>query len=599
MSEKVCASRVSKKYPSVWYKPELVKKAVAELGLTLSEAKSLSKTELCKRLHLVIPGDEYAIVETTGKRCTKKRNVPRFTRSELEILARQAGYLSKNIRTMSYDDLCTVLGLNIAIETPSQTTKNCVQRSEKGLKDHQKRVVDYLEKHRGLIAYHKVGCGKTLTAITVSQCYLDRYPQHRVVFIGPAGLIENFKKEMSESYKDIHHADRYEYYSYQKFTSLVKKKDPPNCKNALVIVDEAHNLRTPFQENKKNPKKTKGINTNNILNCTERANKVLLLTGTPLYNSKNDIYTLYNMIRNPTTDAEILPKDYKNDALFRRLMCKVSYHDACNDPNFPARKEKIEVIDMSPSYKKKYEEVVKAVVEKFKTDLTTSVFGDKDLVPFFNAIRRAVNNLDNSEQNRKIHWLVNKLKTIPSHEKTVVFSNFLDAGIHLLTSKIPKNIRYAVIEGHVPIKGRKEIVNDFNQDKYSVLFISKAGGEGLDMKGVRHVFIMEPSWNEASNEQVIGRAIRYKSHVHLPVSQRNVTIHYMLHVFPADHQAIKEMETYLDKLKSNPDIEEDAPVSPYENSFDVFLTFFLKKKQITIDKYNRLLESFSIERNTC
>ena len=37
---------------------------------------------------------------------------------------------------------------------------------------------------------------------------------------------------------------------------------------------------------------------------------------------------------------------------------------------------------------------------------------------------------------------------------------------------------------------------------------------------------MEPHWNEAKVQQVIGRGIRYKSHVDLPPEQRKVEVFY-------------------------------------------------------------------------
>jgi hypothetical protein len=38
------------------------------------------------------------------------------------------------------------------------------------------------------------------------------------------------------------------------------------------------------------------------------------------------------------------------------------------------------------------------------------------------------------------------------------------------------------------------------------------------------VQVAEPHWNDAKIDQVIGRAIRYKSHAHLPENQRRVRV---------------------------------------------------------------------------
>lgn len=58
-----------------------------------------------------------------------------------------------------------------------------------------------------------------------------------------------------------------------------------------------------------------------------------------------------------------------------------------------------------------------------------------------------------------------------------------------------------------------------------VILITGAGAEGISLKGVRQVHIMEPFWNEVRIQQVIGRAARLGSHGHLPLTQRNVTVY--------------------------------------------------------------------------
>lgn len=607
--EKVCAARASKAHPNVWSKDELVARAVAERGMTTTKARELPKAELCRLFGVPIVGGCGGALAVQGgpKVCSARhKKGPRYTRAELETAALALGKTKKEIRALGYDALCAFLkypthAAAVAPVAPPRTPKtgNCIERSSKELKAHQEAVARYMDTHRGLIVFHKVGSGKTLTAITVSQCYLDRNPTHRVVVIAPAGLIHNFRDEMRNSYANLNHPNRYEFYSYQKFTSLVKKHQKPVCRNALVIIDEGHNLRTPFKVSKKDPNKGKGINTKNVLDCTEKANKVLILTGTPIYNSRNDIFTLFNMIRDKGTPAIPLVA-YRNDdignAEFRRLRCKVSYHDTSSDPNFPRRIDRDHTVVMTPEYKAKYLQVLERVKNMDLPDaFVTNIFGEKNLAVFFNAVRRAVNNLDNTAANRKLTWLVNTLMTsLPANEKAIVFSNFLDAGLRLVAAELPRGFSYAIIEGKVPMDVRKKIVSDFNEGKYRVLFISKAGGEGLDMKGVRHVILMDPTWNEASNEQVIGRAIRYRSHAHLPADQRNVTVHRLIHVLPEDVPMVRQAQRYFKGEQP-----EEPRLDPLKNSIDLFLSVFLRKKQMVLDRYNRALQSYSIEQNAC
>jgi len=55
-----------------------------------------------------------------------------------------------------------------------------------------------------------------------------------------------------------------------------------------------------------------------------------------------------------------------------------------------------------------------------------------------------------------------------------------------------------------------------------MLMTNKTGSEGLDLKEIRNIHIMEPYWNDVLIEQVIGRGVRKNSHIRLPVHERNV-----------------------------------------------------------------------------
>jgi hypothetical protein len=61
---------------------------------------------------------------------------------------------------------------------------------------------------------------------------------------------------------------------------------------------------------------------------------------------------------------------------------------------------------------------------------------------------------------------------------------------------------------------------------------TSAGAEGLDLKNIRQVHVMDPYWYESRIDQVIGRAIRRGSHDDLPDSERNVEVYRYLTVYP-------------------------------------------------------------------
>jgi len=81
---------------------------------------------------------------------------------------------------------------------------------------------------------------------------------------------------------------------------------------------------------------------------------------------------------------------------------------------------------------------------------------------------------------------------------------------------------------------------------------TSAGAEGLDLKNIRQVLIMEPHWNEVKIKQVIGRAIRRDSHKDLPKDERNVDVFRFLSIFTPEQRidAPDELSTdeYILKL---------------------------------------------------
>lgn len=75
----------------------------------------------------------------------------------------------------------------------------------------------------------------------------------------------------------------------------------------------------------------------------------------------------------------------------------------------------------------------------------------------------------------------------------------------------------------------------------AILMITKAGAEGLDLKGIRQVHVMEPFWNKVRVLQVIGRGSRNKSHNYLEPYERKVSNYIYKAVMSASNQLIKKL----------------------------------------------------------
>jgi superfamily II DNA or RNA helicase len=73
----------------------------------------------------------------------------------------------------------------------------------------------------------------------------------------------------------------------------------------------------------------------------------------------------------------------------------------------------------------------------------------------------------------------------------------------------------------------KEIqVAKMKNSPIKVVIVSKIGTEGIDFKRIREIHLLDPWFNLNRAEQIIGRGVRFCSHIDLPLKQRNVTIYF-------------------------------------------------------------------------
>ena len=118
-----------------------------------------------------------------------------------------------------------------------------------------------------------------------------------------------------------------------------------------------------------------------------------------------------------------------------------------------------------------------------------------------------------------------------------LFKNKPSEVVDVRTMKEPENkkqfmpARYAMITGDPRLSPNNVfevngLTGEDNKDgnKIKVVLISRAGSEGIDLKFIRQVHILDPWYNTNRSEQVIGRAVRNFSHKDLPFEKRNVEI---------------------------------------------------------------------------
>ena len=105
----------------------------------------------------------------------------------------------------------------------------------------------------------------------------------------------------------------------------------------------------------------------------------------------------------------------------------------------------------------------------------------------------------------------------------------------------------------------------------SLLMITQSGAEGLNLRNVRYVYIMEPFWNQVRIDQVIGRAIRKGSHLELPVNERNVQVIMYVTTFTETQQKANKTIKFRDEGKTTDENIRELALQK-DNIIQYFLT---------------------------
>jgi len=100
----------------------------------------------------------------------------------------------------------------------------------------------------------------------------------------------------------------------------------------------------------------------------------------------------------------------------------------------------------------------------------------------------------------------------------------------------------------------KKIFNDI-ENVYGrvvkIIMLSPAGAEGITLKNTRQVHILEPFWNEARIEQIMGRAVRFCVHKDLPLDERKVDVFRYKMVRKSGKETADEKMENISRKKNN------------------------------------------------
>ena len=164
---------------------------------------------------------------------------------------------------------------------------------------------------------------------------------------------------------------------------------------------------------------------------------------------------------------------------------------------------------------------------------------------FFNDNNNTFSKLWNVMYNCSSKMLLICLISLVSKGPLIIYSNFVNMeGLQILKvylkyfgyilrddSSNNSNKYFMELIGGIDKLEKERRVNKFNAennlygDVCKIMLISSAAAEGINLRYIRQIHILEPHWNETRIEQIIGRGIRKDFHNLLPLNERYVDIY--------------------------------------------------------------------------
>jgi SNF2 family DNA or RNA helicase len=283
-----------------------------------------------------------------------------------------------------------------------------------------------------------------------------------------------------------------------------------------IILDESQNIKNPSSKSFKAVRALK-------------SRHKLALSGTPVENSVSDLWTQLTFL-NPGllgtqayfNEEYVVAIEKKKDedkarklqTIIKPFVLRRTKEQVAAE--LPSKTEQIFYCDMTEDQAAYYEKVKSAYRNDLLNSMDDGTFVKKQvqLLQGLTALRQLANHpymidsayeSDSGKFDNVINTLDNVLK---GGHKVLVFSQFVK---HLTIFRKyfdAEQIPYAYLDGST--KNRGEIVADYQENpNLKVFLISiKAGGVGLNLTQADYVFILDPWWNPAVEQQAIDRTHR-------------------------------------------------------------------------------------------
>lgn len=468
------------------------------------------------------------IFKRAGKGATDKVRVSFFDLPEMENLLQERlqGEAFEHHRKF-YE------GFNLLSRKRLQTKE--VTATLRGYQKEGVKWISYLyENNMGGCLADDMGLGKTLQTITMlAKVYTS--PSSRrgdggespSLVIMPRSLLFNWQDELQKFAPQLTY---YIYYGGQRHldeamnsqliltTYALVRNDIEELRKRqfhYIVLDESQNIKNL------NSQVTQAVL---LLNGRHR----LALSGTPIENNLSELYSLFRFL-NPAMlgSADEFNRQYAypiqrdgdkeaTESLRRKIfpfMLRRLKKDVLKE--LPDRTEQTLYVEMDDDHRRLYEQrrlyyqqlVGKTIDEQGLEHSQMVMFQALSELRRISSVPESLS--EGTVSSPKIPLLCESIEeAVAGGHKVVAFFNFI-AGIELVGDRLAElGMDYATMTGST--HDRRAVIERFQQDANCrvLLMTLKTGGVGLNLTVADTVYIFEPWWNKAAEEQAINRLHR-------------------------------------------------------------------------------------------
>ncbi len=396
------------------------------------------------------------------------------------------------------------------------------------------RWLNYLnEVGWGGILADDMGLGKTIQALTMLDYYKTINNNLTAIVICPTTLIYNWQNEIKKFTPTltahIHHGSS-------------RSRNADELKAANIIITTYGTLRSDIQlflkihfdyvvldesQAIKNPS-SKVTKAASLLQATNK----LCMSGTPLQNNTFDIFAQMNFLnpgllgtmeffRNEFATpidkfGDIEPKEHLRKLLYPFILRRTKEQVA---KDLPEKTEQILFCEMEKEQRKIYEAYRNSYRDKIMGTIDQQGIGKSQLTILQGLMKLrqicdspAILNEEDKFPNHsiKLDELTREITENIGDHKALVFSQFLGMLALIKQKLIEANISFEYFDGSTSAVDREKAIQNFqNNTECRVFLISlKAGGVGLNLTAADYVYIVDPWWNPAVEQQAIDRTHR-------------------------------------------------------------------------------------------